>query len=342
MSQSHYHVFLPPTLSALVGSIPRLSFQDLSVPRDVESQLDFGHSSQVSRLKRISQLSQPQPQPQPQPQSRPNGNTQHRQPEEVLIEDESFAYPISLTPTPTATPIASGSKDILKRKVDDNNTSVRGNQIKRSRAPLTLSGHTVDESVEDDPSGSGSRRRSSRVRRSTSGSSTHLPYRTPQEAESIAGLLGTFPDLDSQGDESFLSLNTTISSLPPSGDVASVLNLPKWTIPLTKLSSLPTLLSTSPREDTKVSLIVCVLSVDTPVLRQRKEEKRRGMDGTLWIGGWVVTAPNVWIGYAPEGDGSGCGVKLWGEVARDWGDEVVRKGDVVLLESESFSRLVET
>ena len=83
-------------------------------------------------------------------------------------------------------------------------------------------------------------------------------------------------------------------------------------------------------------MIVCILSVDTPILRQKKEEKRKGQDGSLWIGGWVVTAPNIWVGYAPQGDGSGCGVKLWGEAAREWGDEVVRKGDVVLLERESF------
>jgi len=153
------------------------------------------------------------------------------------------------------------------------------------------------------------------------------------------GLLGTFPlGTDTQDDESYLSLNTTISSLPPSGEVSSVLNLPKWSIPLTKLSSLPTLLTAKGQghglEEKKISVIVCILSVDTPVLRQRKEEKRRGQEGTLWIGGWVVTAPNTWPGYAAQGDGGGCGVKLWGEAARDWGEGVVRKGDVVLLESE--------
>jgi hypothetical protein len=149
----------------------------------------------------------------------------------------------------------------------------------------------------------------------------------------IIGLLGTFPDLETQ-DESYLSLDTTSSSLPPSGEVSSVLNLPKWSIPLTKLSSLPTLLQ-SHEEPQTISVIVCILSVDTPILRQRKEEKRRGQDGSLWIGGWVVTAPNIWVGYAPQGDGGGCGVKLWGEAAREWGDEVVRKGDVVLLERKS-------
>ena len=29
-------------------------------------------------------------------------------------------------------------------------------------------------------------------------------------------------------------------------------------------------------------------------------------------------------------------MKLWSEAAREWGDEAVKKGDVVLLESRSF------
>ena len=141
-------------------------------------------------------------------------------------------------------------------------------------------------------------------------------------------------------DESYLSLNTTISTpnqsqLPPSADQSSLLNLPRWSIPLSKLSSLPTLLARRSAPET-VALIVCILSVDTPVLRKRKVEKQRGEEGTLWIGGWVVTAPIIARGYEPSGGGEGCGVKLWDGWARDWGDERVRKGDVVLLESESI------
>jgi hypothetical protein len=79
------------------------------------------------------------------------------------------------------------------------------------------------------------------------------------------------------------------------------------------------------------------LNVDSPVLRKRKEEKERGQEGTLWIGNWGVTSPPDSSGSSKQGAGGecGCGVKFWGEVARSWGDEVVRKGDVVLLESES-------
>jgi hypothetical protein len=351
MSQSHYHVFLPPSLSSLSPPIPRISFQDLVVSREVESQLEFGHASQVSRIKRISQS-----QSGPSQQNDQKGKVKE-DPSPEYADGTSTQY--SWPPTPLEF-IGSGSSS-KKRMVDDGNTSTRGNTIKKSRAPLTLSGsttHTTEDQHQDlsvDVSGSGMgsgiRRKSSRVRRSGSGMSLRIflhliallsgnpkPFNSHamfdlQRSMLIIGLLGTFPDQETQ-DESFLSLDTTISSLPPSGEVSSVLNLPKWSIPLTKLSSLPTLLQ-SHKEPHTISVIVCILSVDTPILRQRKEEKRRGQDGSLWIGGWVVTAPNIWVGYAPQGDGGGCGVKLWGDAAREWGDEVVRKGDVVLLESRS-------
>lgn len=79
--------------------------------------------------------------------------------------------------------------------------------------------------------------------------------------------------------------------------------------------------------------MVCVMAVDTPVLRQRKEEKARGQEGTLWIGGWRITAPPV-EGSKGSGEVS-CTVKLWEGLAREWGDGKVRRGDVVLLEGES-------
>jgi hypothetical protein len=170
------------------------------------------------------------------------------------------------------------------------------------------------------------------------------------------GLLGTFPNVGldttlllgctTNNDESFMSLNTTVSNpsqFPPTADQSSVLNLPRWSIPLTKLTPLSTLLSSSTSSKSRtessqatlsISTIVCVLSVDQPVLRKRKEEKARGRDGTLWIGNWNVTAP-------PDGDTGGevggCAVKLWDNAAKEWGDERVRKGDVVLLESRSQS-----
>lgn len=75
-------------------------------------------------------------------------------------------------------------------------------------------------------------------------------------------------------------------------------------------------------------MMVCVMAVEQPVLRQRKEEKARGAMGTLWIGRWEVTSPPV-SGEDPVK----CDVRLWEGCARDWGEDKVRKGDVVLLES---------
>lgn len=72
------------------------------------------------------------------------------------------------------------------------------------------------------------------------------------------------------------------------------------------------------------------MSVEQPVLRQRKEEKAKGATGTLWIGRWEVTAPPVGEEHPVK-----CEVKLWDSCAKDWGDDKVRKGDVVLLESAS-------
>ena len=157
--------------------------------------------------------------------------------------------------------------------------------------------------------------------------------------------------------ESFLSLNTTISDtslLPPTNPENSVYNLPQWHIPLSKLITLQSLLQASPRRQStygktrkfvdqgggmggqKVNLIVCVTAVEAVVLRQRKEEKARGREGTLYIGKWSVVAPPT----ATNGGGNqaevGCEVKLWDSCAREWGDDTVRRGDVVMLESESY------
>lgn len=96
--------------------------------------------------------------------------------------------------------------------------------------------------------------------------------------------------------------------------------------------------------------MACVMAVDTPVRRQRKEEKARGQEGTLWIGGWKVTAPPEAAGDRgntghEDGGGvgeAGCSVKLWEGLARQWGDAAVRRGDVVLLESESSFQVAPT
>lgn len=175
MSQSHYHVFLPPSLPSLSPPIPRLSFQDLTVSRELESQLEFGHASQLSRLKRISQsqsLSHP----------RPSGHIDRKgkskeEPSPEYLDGPTTQY--NWPPTPIDV-IGSGTS--RKRSVDEGNTS-RGNTIKKSRAPLTLSGNTTTADTTEDQDvsvdvgeASGSRRRSSRVRRSGSGMSTSFRY----------------------------------------------------------------------------------------------------------------------------------------------------------------------
>jgi hypothetical protein len=84
-------------------------------------------------------------------------------------------------------------------------------------------------------------------------------------------------------------------------------------------------------------VIVCVVSTEPVVQRQRKEEKSRGREGTLWISSWKVVAPPVSATggkTGQENEEASCGVKLWNEVAREW-DGRIRRGDVVLLESGS-------
>ena len=178
-------------------------------------------------------------------------------------------------------------------------------------------------------------------------------------------VLGTSPGIPTQPGidhtESFVSLNTTTSNpsqYPPTaphnaGDT-SVSNLPKWYIPLSKLVTLQSLISpsVSPRSRRSrveasgtgsrlVSVMVCVTSVEQPVLRRRKEERAKGKEGTLWVGRWEVIAPPLSGGFGGGvGTGTGevgCEVKLWGSCARDWGDDRVCRGDIVLFESERVS-----
>lgn len=150
--------------------------------------------------------------------------------------------------------------------------------------------------------------------------------------------MAALPEL--QADDSILSLNTTMSNpsqVPPSGQDGngdtSMYNLPRWTIPLSKLSTLGKLLdghrgNASGSLDAKVHVIVCITSTTAPVLRRRKEERAKGQEGTLWIAKWDVIAPSE-AGHTEVG----CEVVLWDKCARDYG-ETVRRGDVVLLESE--------
>ncbi|RXK35067.1 hypothetical protein M231_07687 [Tremella mesenterica] len=137
--------------------------------------------------------------------------------------------------------------------------------------------------------------------------------------------------------QSLLSTNTSFPPTAPGN--ASISNLPNWTIPLHKLTTLTALLSGNiPQQRSRsaekryVNLMVCVMSVDTPVLRSRKEEKAKGKNPTLWVGSWNVTSPPS----HNEGEVASCSVKLWEGLAREWGDERVRRGDVVYLENVEF------
>lgn len=153
--------------------------------------------------------------------------------------------------------------------------------------------------------------------------------------------------------DSLLSLNTTTTLTPPTqaDGGGNGLVLPRWTIPIARLKLLQTLITpgtsrarrgdyiaTSPGVPAqRCSVIVCVVSVEPTAQRQRKEEKARGAEGTLWIGGWKVVGPPSLRGGAVGGDAEAdevsCEVKLWDGIAREW-DGQVRRGDVILLESE--------
>ena len=193
MSQSHYHVYLPPVLSALQTPIPRLSFQELNVDRDVDPQFDFGRSSQVSRIKRVTSRSQGSTQvSQVQQVQQILGNADHSPiadsghrhgqggDEPASAEGNKKKGKRSLTNDSTTSDV---DLDIKPNTTLHTNTDRRkgGLSIKRSRAPLTLS-LSVDEgdSLGDGSlglgdnlgSGSGSRRRSTRISRSGSNPGT--------------------------------------------------------------------------------------------------------------------------------------------------------------------------
>ena len=305
---SRYHVYLPPTtLTPLeTGSIHRLEFSKLDPLHSTLSQNTFSQS-----IREVTA-----------------GLPPHR--------------------------VVEGSD--IKRDAEDPEKEGEGSRskamgVKRSRGPLRKT--QTEVTVSDT-----SRRRSSRLGGRTSGTYVSLACITAIYTAGVSdffatdGLIGTLPGSEVENTESFISLNTTMSNpsqpFPPTADQSSLLNFPNWSIPLTKLTTLASLLARPfPRSrrgndgdgDQLISIIVCVLSVDQPVQRQRKEEKARGEEGSLWIGNWAVTAPAPVLG---EEAGS-CQVRLWDSMARDWGDERVRKGDIVLLEREAsfsyFSRL---
>ena len=147
-------------------------------------------------------------------------------------------------------------------------------------------------------------------------------------------------------EDSILSLNTTVSNpsqlLPPSAeaDHTSITDFPRWTVPLSRLVSLDVLLSHQRQRksssivqvgDGRVHVIVCVTGTMAPAQRRTKEQRARGMDGTLWLAKWEVVAVAAGSGSGKE---VGCEVRLWDKCALEYG-EVVRRGDVVLIERES-------
>ncbi|AFR96635.2 hypothetical protein C343_04763 [Cryptococcus neoformans C23] len=171
-----------------------------------------------------------------------------------------------------------------------------------------------------------------------------------------SSMKGSTP-LPDQGQEQSLGLDSTLnttaswpSQIPPSaGAETSIFNFPSWSVPTSRLTSLQDVLKkgSAPQRGGLVfdngyggkeryNIIACIVSVDTPLERQRKTQlgmrgKGRGRqdaNDTLWIGKWMITAP-------PDGNEGqvSCVVRLWDECAKDWGDEKVRKGDVVLLEN---------
>ncbi|ODN90761.1 hypothetical protein L198_06077 [Cryptococcus wingfieldii CBS 7118] len=158
---------------------------------------------------------------------------------------------------------------------------------------------------------------------------------------------------DSRSDHSLgSSFNTTATStsqapLPPTAvdGNTSIANFPAWSVPIAKLSSLQEVLRARPEpairglpdagfNQKRYTLIVCIVSVDSAVERQRKANqgpRSRGIGtegGTFWVGKWSITSPPV--GADPE---MSCDVKLWDQCARQWGDEKLKRGDVVLLEN---------
>jgi hypothetical protein len=126
---SHYHVFLPLTLTPIGPDLPRLIFQQINVGRDVDSQFDFA-SSQVDRIKRLSQDAGP---------SKPS----HVQ----LIEHDPLGQ--SGIAIQDIGGLRKGKRrsgvDVGDR--DDTHDRSRGMSIKRSRAPLLSSESTSVEGL---------------------------------------------------------------------------------------------------------------------------------------------------------------------------------------------------
>ncbi|WVQ68421.1 uncharacterized protein L199_006629 [Kwoniella botswanensis] len=148
-------------------------------------------------------------------------------------------------------------------------------------------------------------------------------------------------------DESVDSLSTTTTSFPSQSQLltnpgnTSVSNLPRWSIPLHRLSTLHSLLSSTSRGKLMCSVIVCVLACEPIVQRQRKNTfqsgftrkviaQEEGGGSVLHIGKWTVTAQPS----AGEVELTSI-VRLWDDCALEYAEKM-RRGDVVLLENVEY------
>ncbi|WVQ95109.1 hypothetical protein IAU59_002203 [Kwoniella sp. CBS 9459] len=200
----------------------------------------------------------------------------------------------------------------------------------------------VSQKRKEDTSRDTSRRRSRRLTRQSASFLSALPHLEPS------------PSPNSPSQSSFDSLDTTTNSAPSqlatNPGNTSVSHFPRWSIPLHKLVSLQSVLSASAPTFAPAAaaasrsghagarlctLIACVISTEPLVQRQRKEEKARGAAGSLWIGKWMIIAPPpAQQGARGQGEVT-TAVRLWDELAREWGEKV-RRGDVVLLENIEY------
>ncbi|WVN86213.1 uncharacterized protein L203_101374 [Cryptococcus depauperatus CBS 7841] len=169
--------------------------------------------------------------------------------------------------------------------------------------------------------------------------------RSQRLASRDSSLLGPSQAQTASFDSTLDTTGTFPSQLSNSGMEDSIYHFPTWSIPLSKLCTLqdllnhkkPLLRQTNRWSDKQLyTVILCIVSVDPSVERQRKisvagnKQKGNGLEntGTLWIGKWMVIVPPT----LEESEVS-CTVKLWDKCAKDWGDEMLRCGDVVLVEN---------
>ncbi|WVQ72066.1 hypothetical protein IAR50_001610 [Cryptococcus sp. DSM 104548] len=345
---THYHIFLPPppSLVAPLASFrntprpaaPTLVFRTLSPPPRHEEPLqdlssieeevshDFGQESlsASARLELPAASLKRSRSPTPQPFAFGSGTLNKRGSKDLLSDGKSTQDKEREQMPPPSLPLPSTAQKKTsqgeKRRAEISEASARPEKkaLLQSRPPAFPS---VLPSIFSQPS---------------------QPNSSPND-----------PD-DSHSDHSLgSSFNTTATStsqapLPPTAvdGNTSIANFPAWSVPIAKLSTLQDVLRARPRPATRrlsdggfnqerYTLIVCIVSVDAAVERQRKaiQGYSRGMGNrtegdTFWVGKWSITSPPV--GRDSE---MSCDVKLWDKCAREWGDERLKRGDVLLLEN---------